>query len=229
MQVLKKGIATVILITVVGLIVASMAPPQVRAKGKNNNDQQQGDFDRVKVINGPTEPVPVTGQVNVTLPAVQNVAGTVNVGNLPAVQNVAGTVNVGNLPAVQTIQGNVIAPLAPYGLYNNTVVFPGPTPPQQFVVTPNHDAQLWVTVSAVAPPGQSVMGELINFSNTTLFQFPTQLVRHDATCGCDILVGNATAPMYIPANSHLTLALTHDATAVGFFQGSMTCSGVLLN
>jgi hypothetical protein len=211
MQVVKKGIATAMLVALVGLVVATVVPQPIRAKDKGD---QNGDADRVKVVNGPAEPVPVTGQVTVTL---------------PPVQNVAGTVNVGNLPAIQTIQGNVIAPLAPFGVYNNTVVFPGPTPPQQFVVTPNHDMQLWVSVAAVAPPGQSVLGEIINFSNTTLFQFPTQIVRHDVTCGCDILAGSASAPMYVPANSHLTLALTHDATAQGFFQGSITLSGVLLN
>lgn len=217
----QKGIATAILVALVGLVVASVAPPRISA--------QKSAIDHVLVVNDATAPVPVTGTVNVTAPAVQNVTGTVNVGNLPAVQNVSGTVNVGNLPAVQTIQGNVIAPLAPFGLYNNTVVFPGPTPAQQFVVTPNHDAQIWVTVSGNAPPGQSVMFEIINFANTTLFQFPTQVVRTDSTCGCDILSGTSPAPMYIPAGSHLTLALTHDPGAVGFFQGSMTLSGILLN
>lgn len=213
----KKGIATAILVALVGLVVASVAPPRISA--------QKSVIDHVLVVNDPTAPVPVTGTVNVTLPAVQNVAGTVNVGNLPASQAITGTVNVGNFPTTQ----NVIAPLAPFGLYNNTVVFPGPTPAQQFVVTPNHDAQIWVTVSGNAPPGESVMFEIINFANTTLFQFPTQLVRHDSSCGCDILSGTSPAPMYIPANSHLTLALTHDPGAVGFFQGSMTLSGVLLN
>jgi hypothetical protein len=214
MQVANRGIAAAVLVALVGLSVATFMQP-VRAKGDNE----------VTVVNGPTAPVPVTGQVSVTFPPVQTVAGNVTVANLPATQAVTGTVNIGNFPLTQ----NVIAPLAPFGVYNNTVVFPGPTPAQQFVVTPNHDTQIWVSVAAVAPPGQAVMMEIINFSNTTLFQFPTQLVRHDATCGCDILSGTAPAPIYIPANSNLTLALTHDQTVVGFFQGSMTLSGIQLN
>ena len=71
---------------------------------------------QVRVVNTPTEAVPVTAQgitqvagtvsigntptVNVgNLPATQQVAGTINVGNLPATQQVAGTINVGNFPS----------------------------------------------------------------------------------------------------------------------------------
>lgn len=228
MQVAKKGIAMTIVVALVGLFIATIVPQPVRAKDK---DDHKGDVDRVKVVNGPSEPVPVTGSVSVTLPAVQNVAGTVNVGNLPATQNVAGTVSVGNLPAVQTIQGNVIAPLAPFGVYNNSIVFPGPTPGFQFVVTPNHDAQIWVSVSVTAPTGQAVMGEIANFSVNPVqfFQIPTQLVRSDVTCGCDIRVGTSAFPMYVPANSSLTLSLQRDITATGFLQGGMTFTGILLN
>lgn len=48
-----------------------------------------------------------SGNLRTAQQGTQNVAGTVNVGNLPTTQNVAGTISVGNFPATQTIAGNV--------------------------------------------------------------------------------------------------------------------------
>jgi hypothetical protein len=64
-------------------------------------------FQQVIIRNGPTEPVPVTGTINVgNTPANQNVSvtnfpstQTVSVSNFPATQPVSGTVNVANAPA----------------------------------------------------------------------------------------------------------------------------------
>jgi hypothetical protein len=82
----------------------------------------------VTVTNTGLNPVPVTGTVNanVTFPATQNVAGTVNVGNLPATQTVNGSVNATTQPRVpgspwyQTIcpianTGTAISPVGALG------------------------------------------------------------------------------------------------------------------
>jgi hypothetical protein len=227
MQVAKKGLATATLVALVGLAVASAVPQPVRAK----DDKP----DLVTVVNGPSQPVPVTGQVTVNLPPVQNVSGTVNVGNFPPVQNVAGTVsvagtvNVGNLPAVQTVTGTVTAPLAPFGVFNNQTVFPAGTE-FQFLTTPNHDMQLWANVAVTAPPGEAIIAELDNFSTNMFFYVPLTFVRHDVASGLDVLVGNSAVPLYAPANSSFTLALVHDATmSSAQVQGSISLSGIILN
>jgi hypothetical protein len=54
-------------------------------------------------------------------------------------------------------------------------------------------------------------------------------VRSDVTSGLDIRVGSSPFPIYLPANSNLTIALTRDITATGFIQGGVTFSGIVLN
>ena len=96
------------LLLAIGLGAGSLFGPTLATAADNFKD--------VLVVNTATEPVPVTGAVNVgNLPATQPVSGTVDVGNLPATQTVSGTVDVGSLPTPAPIsegatQSGSIAP-----------------------------------------------------------------------------------------------------------------------
>lgn len=72
----------------------------------------------VLIKNDSLHPVPVTGSMSVTFPPIQQVGGTVDIGNIPTIQDVAvtnfpptqnidGDVSVNNFPPTQTVDGTV--------------------------------------------------------------------------------------------------------------------------
>lgn len=93
---------------VVGALVLTLGTANIVLAGGGGLDPKNL-VSIIDAITGTAAKVDAAGNLNVSvanLPAIQNVAGTVNVGNLPASQTVNGTVNVGNLPATVELYAN---------------------------------------------------------------------------------------------------------------------------
>jgi hypothetical protein len=184
--------------------------------------------------------VPVTGTIKVTLPAVQTVAGTVNVGNLPAVQDVAGTVNVGNLPAVQGVSGtvsvgNVVttkpAALGLFSLGINVGYGQADYKDPTFIVSPARDLEVYLRGSAFAPHGQIPSYELYFITNPTwiFIEVPLKFVRADVYSGMDLYQVDDSKPLFIPANTNVGVTLIRDPSFTGPMYGGLTLNGRYLN
>jgi hypothetical protein len=168
----------------------------------------------VSVTNFPASQA-VTGAVSITnLPATQPVSGTVNVGNLPATQPVSGSVSVSNFPATQPVSGLVTANPMPYGVFNMNVLASSAgmnTATQTFNVgTHAVEAHALVNVTVTGASGVPVLVSIsLNLASGAV-KFPLALPYSALTdgAGSTYYVGQYQTPIWIPANTDVTITAT---------------------